>query len=171
MQNVIQSYTDLYEDMGWELPPVRSEERNPVEHYYHYPGVTLGVHRVENNVIRYERIVRKIVDGKKITTVKVYPIEIPKKLSTEEAVQLTIGDEKLAITCPQRDEANRFVYVTVLFCSQETVKSSCECKCSLADGNIQKKPLMLDDEDTTTGTKRVHFAPLVAVRYQTSTVV
>lgn len=151
-------HKDLYEDLGWELPPTHDRDVQ-LEHYYHYPGVTLGVHHAEINKIKYERVILSTSGGRTIKSTRVFNVEIPVKLTRDEAVHVKIGTEDLVVTCPEKDTAGRFVYVTVLFYNKEAVKANCDCGCHLSGALNTLRP-----RKGSPG-RRVHFAPLAAVRY------
>lgn len=142
--------------MGWELPP-SDESDDQLEHYYHYPGVTLGIHRSKSSSINYERMRTTHTN----LSTEVFPIAVP-KLTKEQAAHICIGQEQLVVTLPEIDTAGRFVFVTVLFYNLESVSCNCGCLCTSPFSEVIK--VECEASCAYEGKRKVHFAPLVSVR-------
>lgn len=161
-------YTDRYEDMGWEMPPTNDSDVH-LEHYYHYPGVTLGVHRIHGYQIKYERVLMNRSRVATCQSVMIHTIDVPKRLTNEDAVHLPVGEETVIVTCPEVDIAGRFVFVTVLFYKETSGPANFRCGCVSRMAKVQEEYRGVLHSDTSapaaiTG-RRVHFAPLASARY------
>lgn len=165
MNCIEDSYIDQFEDMGWELPP-SSVTDNQLEHYYHYPGVTLGIHRRNDYNLNYERV-RTSHYGESVERLtEIYRVKVP-KLTQEQAVHLHIGREKIIVTMPEIDTAGHFVFVSVLFYKSD---STMGCNCGCRPPSLLAERAAGSDANSVAslgnfGKRKVHFAPLVSVRY------
>jgi len=161
-----ETFMDQFEDMGWELPP-SSVMDCQLEHYYHYPGVTLGIHRRSEYSINYERVRTSHYGASVERSTEIYKLKVP-RMTQEQAVHLQIGREKIIVTMPEIDTAGRFVFVSVLFYRIDT-KSTCNCGCrppvSFCEMVSSACEATVVQKKSTFAKRKVHFAPLVSVRY------
>ena len=149
--------------MHWELPPTSIVDCR-LEHYYHYPGVTLGIHRVnEKNTLRYERIFVNAENGNKTT--KVFDLSLPDIPDSHSAIRVAIGCDNLIITHPEKDNVGRNVYVTVLFYESSDLFEQDNCGSVCHHQNIFNQDTHQPTSSLKPIGRRVHFAPLAAVRY------
>ena len=175
----------MFEDMGWELPPT-TRKAGPSDHYYHYPGVTLGIHRSLSYKLLYERVLFHAGLSSASSPMKVYHLSIPENLTAQDAVHLPIGNEELVVTCPETDSNGLLVFVTVLFYKAKAAGADCDCGCLLSPGaggagvrtgsglehspelSLPKIPTAVAPDvkaRTDAVDRKVHFAPLASVRY------
>lgn len=157
--------------MGWELPPSHSKD-SEMDHYYHYPGVTLGVHRKTDDKIDYERVRTHHFSSLLRRSTEYFRVKVP-NLKKEQAVHLRIGQEVIIVTRPGTDFTGRNVYVSVLF--YKDISTSCNCGCRPINVALAEVSAIESDTTTTSDTagsnkkvqrkSRVHFAPLASVRY------
>lgn len=157
--------------MGWELPPTSPTDTN-LEHYYHYPGVTLGIHRIHGYQIKYERVLVKHDHVATARFVKIHTINVPKRLTCHDAIYLPVGEETVIVTCPEMDCNGRFVFVTVLFYREASSPADCRCGCTPSSSSsivtvCRNSACSSVGKSVTTG-RRVHFAPLASARYPAS---
>ena len=166
MSGSIDSHLDQFEDMAWELPPSH-EKDSEMDHYYHYPGVTLGVHRKSDNRIDYERVRTHHFSSLLRRSTEYFRVKVP-DLKKEQAVHLKIGQEVIIVTKPGTDFTGRNVYVSVLF--YKNVSTSCNCGCRPMNVSHNQEALRSAEIAEPLTRKmmrkpRVHFAPLASVRY------
>ncbi len=166
MSGSVESHLDQFEDMGWELPPSHAKD-SEMDHYYHYPGVTLGVHRKSDNKIDYERVRTHHFSSLLRRSTEYFRVKVP-DLKKEQAVHLKIGKEVIIVTKPGTDFTGRNVFVSVLF--YKDVSTSCNCGCRPIKASCSDDETRSDEiaePMTKKGTRkcRVHFAPLASVRY------